>query len=225
MTSHFSVHSLALALAIAPFALATVPAAAEPAVATKRFAIEVSATVAGKVYTGRDVWEERLSYQPVADQDFMPYSSDIRGEAIVLTAEDGDELLMLKRSATGYSSRRYGQFIEQCLVDWDVELDKVAALSAYDGSCDLEARPAVLHHDAAMAGQFTEIYYCTADSTETCIEGSLKLTLHTTDEPVSNNIARKMPTILASLPSTPGGSVVWTRQYHLEDFTTEFTHP
>jgi hypothetical protein len=32
-----------------------------------------------------------------------------------------------------------------------------------------------------------------------------------------------MPTILASLPSTPAGDVVWTKQYHLEDFTTEWT--
>jgi hypothetical protein len=223
MTSHFSVHALALALAIAPVALCAAPAAAESATATKRFAIEVSATVAGKVYTGRDIWEERLTYQPVADQDFMPYSSDIRGEAIVLKAEDGDELLMLKRSATGYSSRRYGQFIEQCLADWDVELDKVAALTAYSGSCDLEARPVVLHHGEAMSGTFTPIQYCTADSTGACLDGALKLTLHTTDEPVSDDIARSMPTILASLPSTPAGSVVWTKQYHLEDFTTEFT--
>lgn len=221
MTSIFSVRTLAFALAIAPLALGAAPALADSA--TKRFAVEVSATVAGKIYTGRDVWEERLSYQPVADQDFMPYSSDIRGEAIVLTSQDGDELLMLKRSATGYSSRRYGQFIEQCLNDWDVELDKVAALTAYSGSCDLEARPVVLHHDEAMSGTFTPIQYCTADSTEACLDGALKLTLHTTEEPVSDDIARSMPTILASLPSTPSGDVVWTKQYHLEDFTTEFT--
>jgi hypothetical protein len=224
MTSHFTAfRSLAMALAIVPAALCAAPAAADSASATKRFAIEVSATVAGKTYTGRDIWEERLSYQPVADTDFMPYSSDIRGEAIVLTSEDGDELLMLKRSATGYSSRRYGQFIEQCLSDWDVELDKVAALQAFSGSCDLEARPAVLHHDEAMAGKFTPIQYCTADSTGPCLDGGLKLTLHTTDEPVSNDIARAMPTILASLPTTPAGDVVWTKQYHLEDFTTEWT--
>ena len=223
MTSRFFTHALAFALAIAPFALGAAPAAADSAVATKRFAIEVSATIAGKLYTGRDVWEERLSYQPVADQDFMPYSSDIRGEAIVLVAQDGDELLMLKRSATGYSSRRYGQFIEQCLSDWDVELDKVAALTAYSGSCDLEARPVVLHYEDAMSGNFAALGYCTTESTEACLEGPLKLTLHTTDEPVSDDIARAMPTILASLPSTPSGSVVWTKQYHLEDFTTEFT--
>ena len=223
MTSQFFTRSFAFALAIAPLALSAAPALADSATATKRFAIEVSATVAGKLYTGSDIWEERLTYQPVADQDFMPYSSDIRGEAIVLTAEDGDELLMLKRSATGYSSRRYGQFIEQCLNDWDVELDKVAALTAYSGSCNLEARPVVLHHDEAMAGQFTPVQYCTADTTDACLDGPLKLTLHTTDEPVSDEIARAMPTILASLPSTPSGSVVWTKQYHLEDFTTEFT--
>ena len=223
MTSHFFTRPLALALAIAPFAFSAAPAAADSTVATKRFAVEVSASVAGKLYTGRDVWEERLSYQPVADQDFMPYSSDIRGEAIVLKAEDGDELLMLKRSATGYSSRRYGQFIEQCLNDWDVELDKVAALTAYTGSCDLEARPVVLHHDDAMTGTFTPVQYCTADTTAGCLDGPLKLTLHTTDEPVYDDIARAMPTILASLPSTPTGDVVWTKQYHLEDFTTEWT--
>lgn len=223
MTSHFFTRTLAFALAIAPLALSAAPALADSATATKRFAVEVSATVAGKLYTGRDIWEERLTYQPVADEDFMPYSSDIRGEAIVLTSQDGDELLMLKRSATGYSSRRYGQFIEQCLNDWDVELDKVAALTAYTGSCDLEARPVVLHHDEAMTGQFTPVQYCTADTTAGCLDGPLKLTLHTTDEPVSDDIARAMPTILASLPSTPTGSVVWTKQYHLEDFTTEFT--
>lgn len=223
MTSHFFTRSIAFALAVAPLAFSAAPVMAESATATKRFAIEVSASIAGKLYTGRDIWEERLTYQPVADQDFMPYSSDIRGEAIVLTSQDGDEMLMLKRSATGYSSRRYGQFIEQCLNDWDVELDKVAALTAFNGSCDLEARPVVLRHDEAMAGTFTPVQYCTADTTETCLDGPLKLTLHTTDEPVSDDIARAMPTILASLPSTPSGSVVWTKQYHLEDFTTEFT--
>jgi len=222
MTSQFSIRTLAIALAVAPVALGAAPASADSTSTTKRFAVEVSATVAGKAYTGRDIWEERLTYQPVADQDFMPYSSDIRGEAIVLTSQDGDELLMLKRSATGYSSRRYGQFIEQCLNDWDVELDKVAALTAYNGSCDLEARPVVLHHDDAMTGTFTPIQYCTTDSTSACLDGALKLTLHTTDEPVSDNIARTMPTILASLPSTPAGDVVWTKQYHLEDFTTEW---
>jgi len=222
MTSHF-IRTLAIALlAVVPVALSAAPAAADAATATKRFAIEVSATVGGKAYTGRDIWEERLVYQPVTDQDFMPYSSDIRGEAIVLKSQDGDELLMLKRSATGYSSRRYGQFIEQCLNDWDVELDKVAALSAYSGSCDLEARPVVLHHDDAMTGKFTAVQYCTADTTDACLDGALKLTLHTTDEPVSDDIARSMPTILASLPSTAAGDVVWTKQYHLEDFTTEF---
>lgn len=224
MTSHtFVLRSLAIALAVAPIAFCAAPASADSATATKRFAIEVSATVAGKAYSGRDIWEERLSYQPVADQDFMPYSSDIRGEAIVLRSQDGDELLMLKRSATGYSSRRYGQFIEQCLSDWDVELDKVAALSAFNGSCDLEARPVVLHHDEALAGKFTPIQYCTADTAGACLDGSLKLTLHTTEEPVSDDIARAMPTILASLPTTPAGDVVWTKQYHLEDFTTEWT--
>ena len=225
MTSHF-IRTLAIALlAVAPVALGAAPAAAADTAttATKRFAIEVSATVAGKAYAGRDIWEERLSYQPVADQDFMPYSSDIRGEAIVLKSQDGDQLLMLKRSATGYSSRRYGQFIEQCLNDWDVELDKIAALSAFSGSCDLEARPVVLHHDDAMNGTFTPIQYCTADSTGACLDSALNLTLHTTDEPVSDNIARTMPTILASLPSTAAGDVVWTKQYHLEDFTTEWT--
>ena len=159
MTSQFFTRSFAFALAIAPLALSAAPALADSATATKRFAIEVSATVAGKLYTGSDIWEERLTYQPVADQDFMPYSSDIRGEAIVLTAEDGDELLMMTRSATGYSSRRYGQFIEQCLNDWDVELDKVAALTAYSGSCNLEARPVVLHHAEAMAGPLTPVQY------------------------------------------------------------------
>lgn len=222
MTSTF-IRTLAFALAVVPAVLSAAPAAADSATATKRFAIDVSATIAGKVYTGGDIWEERLSYQPVADQDFMPYSSDIRGEAIVLRSEDGDELLMLKRSASGYSSRRYGQFIEQCLNDWDVELDKVAALTAFSGSCDLEARPVVLHHDEAMTGKFTPVQYCTADSTEACLAGPLKLSLRTTDEPVSDDIARAMPTILASLPSTPAGDVVWTKQYHLEDFTTEWT--
>jgi len=223
MTSQTSIRTLAIALAVVPVAFCAAPAAADSATATKRFAIEVSATIAGKAYTGRDIWEERLSYQPVADQDFMPYSSDIRGEAIVLTSQDGDELLMLKRSATGYSSRRYGQFIEQCLNDWDVELDKVAALTAFSGSCDLEARPVVLHHDEAMTGKFTPVQYCTADSVGACLAGPLHLSLHTTDEPVSDDIARAMPTILASLPSTPAGDVVWTKQYHLEDFTTEWT--
>jgi hypothetical protein len=223
MTSNFIRTLAALALAVVPVALTAAPAAADSATTTKRFAIEVSATVGGRAYTGRDIWEERLSYQPVADQDFMPYSSDIRGEAIVLKADDGDELLMLKRSATGYSSRRYGQFIEQCLNDWDVELDKIAALNAFSGSCDLEARPVVLHHDDAMTGKFTPVQYCTADTSGACLDGALKLTLHTTDEPVSDDIARAMPTILASLPSTPAGDVVWTKQYHLEDFTTEFT--
>ena len=222
MTSHSIVRSLAIALAVVPVALCAAPAAAS-STTTKRFAIEVSAVVAGKTYSGRDIWEERLSYQPVTDADFMPYSSDIRGEAIVLTSEDGDELLMLKRSATGYSSRRYGQFIEQCLSDWDVELDKITALGAFEGSCDLEARPVVLHHDEAMQGHFTPISYCTADTADACLDGSLKLTLHTTDEPVSDDIARAMPTILASLPSTAAGDVVWTKQYHLEDFTTEWT--
>ena len=223
MTRHFTARLFAFALAIVPAVLGAAPAMADSATTTKRFAIEVSATVAGKVYAGSDIWEERLSYQPIADQDFMPYSSDIRGEAIVLKADDGDELLMLKRSATGYSSRRYGQFIEQCLNDWDVEMDKIAALNAFSGSCDLEARPVVLHHDDAMTGKFTPVGYCTADSTGPCLDGALKLTLHTTDEPVSDDIARSMPTILASLPSTPAGDVVWTKQYHLEDFTTEFT--
>ena len=224
MTSHFTAfRPLALALAIVPVALCAAPASADSTTATKRFAIEVSATVSGKTYTGRDIWEERLSYQPVASADFMPYSSDIRGEAIVLSAADGDELLMLKRSATGYSSRRYGQFIEQCLSDWNVELDKVAALQAFNGSCELEARPLVLHHDAAMSGQFMPIHYCTAESTGACLEGGLRLTLHTTDEPLSDHLARAMPTILASLPTTPAGEVVWTKQYHLEDFTTEWS--
>lgn len=222
MTSHISFRTLAMALAVVPAALSVAPAAADPGTATKRFAIEVSATIAGEVFTGRDIWEERLTYQPVADQDFMPYSSDIRGEAILLTSQDGEELLMLKRSATGYSSRRYGQFIEQCLNDWDVELDKVAALSAFEGSCDMEARPVVLHHNEALQGRFTSIEYCTADSTGPCLDGPLKLILHTTDEPVSDDIARTMPTILASLPSTAAGDVVWTKQYHLEDFTTEW---
>lgn len=223
MTSHISVRTLAVALAVVPAVLCAAPAAADFGSATKRFAIEVSATVDGEVFSGRDIWEERLTYQPVADQDFMPYSSDIRGEAILLTSPDGDELLMLKRSATGYSSRRYGQFIEQCLNDWDVELDKVAALTAFEGSCEMEARPVVLHHNEALEGRFTSIEYCTADSTGSCLDGPLKLTLHTTDEPVSDDIARTMPTILASLPSTPAGDVVWTKQYHLEDFTTEWT--
>ncbi len=222
MTSYF-VRSIAIALAVVPALFSAAPAMADAETTTKRFAIEVSASIGGKAYTGRDIWEERLSYQPVADQDFMPYSSDIRGEAIVLTSVDGDELLMLKRSATGYSSRRYGQFIEQCLSDWDVELDKIAALNAFSGSCNLEARPVVLHHDDAMSGKFTAVGYCTADSTSDCLDGPLKLTLHTTDEPVSDDIARAMPTILASLPSTPAGDVVWTKQYHLEDFTTEWT--
>ena len=222
MTSHF-IRTLAIALlAVVPVTMSAAPAAAVESTTIKRFAIEVSASVAGKTYTGRDIWEERLTYQPVADQDFMPYSSDIRGEAIVLKADDGDELLMLKRSASGYSSRRYGQFIEQCLADWDVELDKIAALNAFSGSCELEARPVVLHHDDAMTGKFTDVGYCTTESTGPCLDGALKLTLRTTDEPVSDDIARSMPTILASLPSTPAGSVVWTKQYHLEDFTTEF---
>ena len=222
MTSHFTARIFAFALAIVPALFSAAPTMAASETTTKRFAIEVSAMVGGKTYTGRDIWEERLSYQPVADQDFMPYSSDIRGEAIVLKSTDGDELLMLKRSATGYSSRRYGQFIEQCLSDWDVELDKIAALNAFSGSCDLEARPVVLHHDDALTGTFTPVQYCTADSTGTCLDGPLKLSLHTTDEPVSDDIARSMPTILASLPSTPAGDVVWSKQYHLEDFTTEF---
>lgn len=81
----------------------------------------------------------------------------------------------------------------------------------------------VLHHNEALEGRFASIKYCTDDSTGTCLDGPLKLTLHTTDEPVSDDIARTMPTILASLPSTPAGDVVWTKQYHLEDFTTEWT--